>query len=64
MTKTTRNIVRVRCVQDVEIDLTMWGLNYGTDETVPEIREQVKQTADEVVKEHFSRVGVLKAEVE
>lgn len=50
--------LRVSVTMTVEIDREQWKLAYG-EESPSQIREAVKATADEVVKEHFRRTGVL-----
>lgn len=58
MAKSNPNILRVSVTVAVEIDLSMWELAYG-EESHSKIRESVKATADEVVKDQFRRSGVL-----
>lgn len=54
-----KNILTVSVKVTVEIDLEAWRLSYGDHESIPEIRDYVKESADRVVKEHFRRTGVL-----
>ena len=49
--------IRVRVEVSVDIDVDAWARDYGIDRT--EVRADVKQYADSLVREHFKDMGVL-----